>query len=208
MINKTSSGNTGKSSGTPTSSWKTTWLLGNTDRSNGNTGKESAIFVQRPTADKMSRDRSHLLYSGSRAFPSSPFDPLKKRGDGGYPPSFETLPKGALRPLLYVHISPHPIDAAPRHGSCCSSRQSPCSPWPSSGSLSCYTPKSPSMAPKAFNREYLEEYLDVLWKIFLFYALIPHKSEKKIPLCRKCFAIRIFGEKNSSDVVQIRSFNG
>ena len=48
----------------------------------------------------------------------------------------------------------------------------------------------------------------VRWKIFLFYALIPHKRQKKIPLCKKCFAIRILGEKNSSDVVQIRSFNG
>ena len=48
----------------------------------------------------------------------------------------------------------------------------------------------------------------VSWKIFRFHALIPHKRQKKISLCRKCFAILILGEQNCSDVVQIRSFNG
>ena len=48
----------------------------------------------------------------------------------------------------------------------------------------------------------------VRWKIIRFHVLIPHERQKEIPLCRKCFAIRILGEQNCSDVVQIRSFNG
>ena len=45
--------------------------------------------------------------------------PQKEGDGGGYPPSFETLPRGALRPPSRIHISPPPIDPAPRHGSCC-----------------------------------------------------------------------------------------
>ena len=35
---------------------------------------------------------------------------------------------------------------------------------------------------------------------FSVHALIPHKRQKKITLYRKCFAIRILGEQNCSDV--------
>ena len=98
IINKTSPGNTCKSSGTPSSS-SGTWMSGNTEIPKGNTGKQSAIFEPRPTADNMSRDRSHVLYSGSRAFPSSLFDPSKRGGmGGGIPPPFRPLPEGLCAP--------------------------------------------------------------------------------------------------------------
>ena len=95
IINNTSGGNTGKSSGTGTSSgtcWFKTIEIPK--------GKESAIFEQRPTADNESRDRSHLLYSGSRAFPSPPFDPLEKRGDGGVSPLLLDPSQRGLAPPL------------------------------------------------------------------------------------------------------------
>ena len=58
------------------------------------------------------------------------------------------------------------------------------------------------MALKRHNRlcffSFAETWLTVVTR--RFHALIPHKRRKKIPLCRKCFAIRILGEQNYIDV--------
>ena len=99
MINNTSSGNSGKSSGTGTS-LSGPGMSTNIGRPNSATGQESPIFEQRPTADNPSRDRSHVLYSGSRAFPSSPFDPSKKRGNGGVSPLLIDPSQRGLAPPL------------------------------------------------------------------------------------------------------------